>query len=262
MSHTKIVIATGIAVAVLAPVLQLTLQTFNYVAGALAYLLVLTLFGVGLWIYLRLTRIEFGWRWGQLSDYVIAVIHPMIAILSLAIFAAYKGQIDLSSLFNPATLLRDIAIMATATFVGVLISEEGFFRGALWGAAKRAKWNTFSIVLWTTFCFVAWHIAVPFVDVNYQIPIPVMPVYFVNATLISLAFALMRLGSGSILTASVAHGVWNGLSYNLFGYGAKAGELGVAEFGVYGPERGILGLVVNSIALLVLIFWARSRLKQ
>ena len=69
----------------------------------------------------------------------------------------------------------------------------------------------------------------------------------------------MRLGSGSILVASVAHGLWNGLAYVLFGYGADAGILGITDFDLYGPERGVLGMMVNAAALALLFVWLKRR---
>lgn len=60
-------------------------------------------------------------------------------------------------------------------------------------------------------------------------------------------WGLLRLISGSVLVASVSHGVWNGLDYPLFGFGTKVGALGITETAIYGPEVGILGLIVNVV---------------
>lgn len=61
-----------------------------------------------------------------------------------------------------------------------------------------------------------------------------------------------RQASDSIVVSSVAHDVRNGLAYPLFGYGTKVGRLGVPATSLYGPEVGILGLALNSIALAVI----------
>ncbi len=256
---TKVTIVIGLLVAVIAPVLQLSIQSINPIAAAASYLLVLTIFGVGLWIAFRLSNTEFGWRIGKMSDYLLALAHPTLAMIVLVALAIMHGKVVLFEAIEVQALFRGIAIMSAATFIAVLITEEGFFRGALWGVAERANWNSPTILLWTTVCFVAWHAAIPFIDPSYQIPPAALPIYFSNATLISLAFGLLRMGSGSLVVASVAHGLWNGLAYNLFGYGAEAGDLGIVDFDVYGPERGFYGLAVNLLALLLLLIWARSR---
>jgi hypothetical protein len=55
----------------------------------------------------------------------------------------------------------------------------------------------------------------------------------------------MRQRSGSIVVTSVSHGVWNGLTYVLFGTGNIPGSLGIQNVGVFGPEIGVVGLALN-----------------
>jgi hypothetical protein len=59
--------------------------------------------------------------------------------------------------------------------------------------------------------------------------------------------------SGSIVVSSVSHGVWNGITYTLFGYGTRRGALGVSNTALYGPEVGLLGLGLNALALCVFL---------
>ncbi len=66
---------------------------------------------------------------------------------------------------------------------------------------------------------------------------------------------MLRLISGSVLVASVSHGVWNGVDYPLFGFGTKVGALGIAETAIYGTEVGILGLIVNVVFAAALWRW-------
>ena len=54
---------------------------------------------------------------------------------------------------------------------------------------------------------------------------------------------------------------WNGLDYVLFGFGTKAGMLGIANTAVFGPEVAILGLAVNTVFAGALSLW-RRRLKR
>ena len=80
--------------------------------------------------------------------------------------------------------------------------------------------------------------------------------YFANATLIGVAWGLMRALSGSVIVTSVSHGIWNGLAYTLFAFGEKTGALGVENTALFGPEVGVLGILWNSLALVALI-WRR-----
>ena len=65
--------------------------------------------------------------------------------------------------------------------------------------------------------------------------------------MIGLNFGLLRLVSGSIIVASVCHGVWNGLAYTLFGFGEKVGALGIQDSWLFGPEVGLFGIVINLV---------------
>ena len=47
--------------------------------------------------------------------------------------------------------------------------------------------------------------------------------------------------------------MWNGITYAFFGFGAEVGALGIEETAIYGPENGILGLVLNVI--FATVFW-------
>ena len=73
-----------------------------------------------------------------------------------------------------------------------------------------------------------------------------------NAWLLRLIWRSLHGTSGSILVTSVSHGVWNGLAYAFFGTGINAGALGIVQTSVFGPETGMLGLVIEMIAAFVL----------
>ena len=51
----------------------------------------------------------------------------------------------------------------------------------------------------------------------------------------------------SAVVPSVCHAVWNGIDYPLYGFGEKVGALGIEKTEIYGPEVGVLGVVVNVI---------------
>jgi hypothetical protein len=74
-----------------------------------------------------------------------------------------------------------------------------------------------------------------------------------NKTLINMA----AVGISTIIVASVSHGVWNGMVYLLFGLGEGGGALGITDTILYGPERGVLGLVFNGAY--VFFLWKKAR---
>ena len=59
---------------------------------------------------------------------------------------------------------------------------------------------------------------------------------------------------GSILVSSAGHGLWNGLTYILFGVGSETGALGITETGTFGPEVGLYAIFLNG-AVGALLWW-------
>ena len=137
----------------------------------------------------------------------------------------------------------------------VMITEEGFFRGWLWASLKRAGKSDKAVLLWTTFAFMAWHISAISLDTGFDLPAREIPIYLINGTILGLIWGTMRMVSGSILVPAVSHAVWNGIDYPLFGFGEKIGALGITETHLYGPEVGLLGIVLG-VAFFTLI-WRR-----
>jgi hypothetical protein len=79
----------------------------------------------------------------------------------------------------------------------------------------------------------------------------------VNAAVMGAIWGMLRLLSGSVVVSSLCHGVWNGGAYVFFGFGAKAGALGIQENAFYGPEVGVLGLALNLLFAAALWQWCR-----
>lgn len=67
---------------------------------------------------------------------------------------------------------------------------------------------------------------------------------------------LMVLFSGSLIVASLGHGLWNGATYALFGFGTKIGALGIRNTAFFGAESGVLGLLLNVVFAAALWRWA------
>ena len=110
--------------------------------------------------------------------------------------------------------------------------------------------TTRQTLLVTTLCFVVWHISAVTSGTDYGLPWHQVPVYLINASLLGLIWGVMRQISGSVLVPSVSHAVWNGLAYELFGFGEKTGALGISNTALLGPEVGYLGIVLNGLFLL------------
>lgn len=225
---------------------------FVYSALPLALLLAVC------WWRGRHTRTGVGFTLGNRLGYFLAVLHPVVVIGSVLLGAFVAGAFDGSAVaWAPA--LKKIAIVAAATIPMAIITEEGFFRGWLWASLHRAGMTPVRIVLATSVAFAAWHVSAIVLPTGFDVPWPQVPVYLANAVVMGIAWASLRLLSGSVVVASVSHGIWNGLAYALFGFGEKAGALGITDTRIWAPEVGIAGLVVNAIATFLLLAFVVRR---
>jgi membrane protease YdiL (CAAX protease family) len=238
-------VAAGIAAIVVSPLLELATGQ-----GAL-YTFWLTAMMIGLWAAQRLTRREVGIAVGDGKSYSIAVAYPVALIGCVALGAWAAGLIDLTG-FSATTTFRRITLNFLVTFVFALITEEGFFRGALWGSCVRAGFSPAKTLLWTSLAFGLWHLAVPIIEPDFTQPLSKVPQYVIGATVFGVAMGFLRMRSGSIAVPSFCHALWNATAYTLFGTGEKVGQLGIADPGIWDPERGYAGLV---LAILVAVSW-------
>ncbi len=209
-----------------------------------------------LWAWERFSRVEVGLAWGSARDYGLAVLHPLLVIGAVTAVAALAGAIDLTQAdWRKAGL--NMALMGTTTILAVILTEEGFFRGWLWASLRRAGLGETPVLMWSSVAFSLWHVSAVSLETGFDIPAPQIPVYLVNAVLIGAIWGMLRLVSGSIIVASVSHGVWNGLAHVLFGFGTTVGTLGIEATHIYGPEVGVVGLVANALFAFVLWRWLR-----
>ena len=198
---------------------------------------------LGLWAAQRLTRREIGIAFGDAKSYAIAVAYPVGIIGCVVLGAWIAGLIDLSA-FSATTTFRRLTLNFLVTFVFALITEEGFFRGALWGSCVRAGFSPAATLLWSSLAFGLWHLAVPIIEPDFAQPMSKVPQYVIGATVFGVAMGLLRLRSGSIVVPSFCHALWNATAYTLFGTGEKMGQLGIADPTLWDPERGYAGLVL------------------
>jgi len=237
----------GIAAIAISPLLELATGQ-----GAL-YTFWLTAMMIGLWAAQRLTWREVGIAVGDGKSYAIAVAYPVGIIGCVTLGAWIAGLIDLSA-FSATTTFRRLTLNFLVTLVFALITEEGFFRGALWGSCVRAGFSPARTLVWTSLAFGLWHLAVPIIEPDFAQPLSKVPQYVIGATAFGVAMGLLRLRSGSIVVPSFCHALWNATAYTLFGTGEKAGQLGIADPTVWDPERGYAGLV---LAIAVAAWWWR-----
>ena len=206
----------------------------------------------------RLSRSEIGFKWGSRTHYGLAILYPIAVIGIVATIAAIAGAVDLSKT-NWQKAALNLLIVTISTFLVAIITEEGFFRGWLWGSLRRRNMKEAHVVIWSSIAFMLWHISAVTLDADFK-PLPAqIPIFLINAATIGIIWGLLRSMSGSIIVASLSHGLWNGIAYVFFGFGTRMGALGISNTAIFGPEIGIVGLVSNVVFAIVLWSWWRAR---
>jgi len=190
------------------------------------------------------------------SSVGISLMEASLTRAGSAAHATLAGDIDLShARWGKASL--NFALITMSTVLVAIITEEGFFRGWLWASLERAGLGTAAVLAWSSLAFAAWHWSSVFLATDFAPPRAEAPILMLNAAVLGAAFGLLRSASRSVVVSSVSHGIWNGLAYVLFGFGTHVGVLGVKHAGVFGPELGVLGLVLNIASVVTL--WIRTR---
>jgi len=210
----------------------------------------------------RLSRAELGLTLGRWRDHGLAVFYPALVLGLAGLIAWMSGALTLTAT-DWAKLWFSLAIATLLNFLLALVTEEGFFRGWLWASFRHAGLAERRVLLWTSVAFAAWHIPTALLPTEFNPPIAQVPVYVLNAAVIGLIWGLMRQRSGSIVVTSVSHGVWNGLTYVLFGTGNIPGFLGIQNTGAFGPEVGVVGLALNlAFAAILWLEYSRGRVNR
>ena len=210
------------------------------------------------WWWQKFSRAEVGFKWGRPWHYRLAVLHPIVVLGAAVLIALAGGAIDTSET-NWNHFWLNFLVGGASTVLVTMISEEGFFRGWLWASLRRAGQPRGGALLWSSITFSLWHLSAVSLETGFDLPAAQIPVFMVNAALIGLIWRMMRMISGSVVVASVSHGVWNGLNYALFAFGTKTGALGVTQTSIYGPEVGFVGLALNAAFAAGLWWWLDRR---
>jgi uncharacterized protein len=228
--------------------------------GASAYSALPLLPLLVLFCYLqRIPAKEIGFAWGKshaLRSYGLAILYP------IAVMGTITGIAGLTGALNPAaaaphkhSVWVNLFLVGGTTIPVALLTEEGFFRGWLWASLKRSGQGMFAILLFTSVAFALWHWSSAILPTGFNPPLAQVPIFMLNAFLVGAVWGMLRLLSGSLVVTSVSHGVWNGLAYVLFGFGAHSGALGISNTALYGPEVGVLGFLLNLTVAVGLWVW-------
>jgi membrane protease YdiL (CAAX protease family) len=211
------------------------------------------------WYVERLSRSEMGFKWGSPADFALALLYPVVVIGLIVIAATFAGAVDISKT-NWQKALLNLVILTISTALVAIITEEGFFRGWLWGSLRRRRISEAQVLIYTSIAFSAWHISAVTLDTDYRPATSQILIFLINAAVMGIVWGMLRWISGSIIVASCSHGLWNGIAYVFFGFGTKTGALGVRNTSIFGPEIGILGLIANAgVAVVLWQLWRTRR---
>jgi uncharacterized protein len=202
----------------------------------------------------RLSLRELGFAWGApnaLRHYGLAALHPIVVMASIAALTGALNPAAAPAAKHPVWM--SFVLVAGTTIPVAILTEEGFFRGWLWASLSRNGLGKFAIVALTSVAFALWHWSSVVLPTGYN-PAPAqVPVFMLDAVMLGAIWAALRMISNSIVVASVGHGVWNGLAYVLFGFGTHVGALGISNTAVFGPEIGLVGLLLNTAVAAILL---------
>jgi membrane protease YdiL (CAAX protease family) len=173
---------------------------------------------------------------------------------AIALVAWLTGAVNLQSTDWSKTLL-ELGVNALVTFLLATVTEDGFFRGCLWASLKRAGLNEQHIVLVTGIAFGVWHLPYTLLTAGYSNVAAEAPLLIINASILGIALGLLRLHSGSVLVPAAIHGIWNGAVYGLFNFGGDVGVLGIQNVTIFGPEAGVLAVLLNLGYTIGLWWW-------
>jgi hypothetical protein len=108
------------------------------------------------WCWEGLSRAEMGFVWSALRHYVPALLHPVL-VLGLAALAGWiTGAVEVEKTHWRKAWLN-VALVTVSTIRGVIITEEGFFRGWVWAALKYTGQNGYGVLVWSSLAFALWH---------------------------------------------------------------------------------------------------------
>ncbi|MDP3065192.1 MAG: CPBP family intramembrane metalloprotease [Methanobacteriaceae archaeon] len=193
---------------------------------------------------------EIGLVAGTWEDYLIGFLYPFLICVAIIILVIITG--NLGTVHCSAELPGKVVTLFFMTLILAVATEEGFFRGWLFGILERGKMNPQLIIILTALAFSLWHFPLFLMDPGFAWSM--LPLYLGGGVIAGMIFGLFRYRSGSIIVSSFSHALWNTTVYTLFGVGSSIGILGIQMTNVFGPESGLLGMVF-SIAFIAVLWW-------
>jgi len=242
------------AALILSPALAVITGHSEFYAGAL-----LPVVGL-LWIITPVNCRSLGFNFGNRQHYAIALFYPLsvmgVMVLLIGIFESIQVE-D----FQAGSFAAQFAFNFIAGIIIGLVTEEVFFRGALWALLKKKGFGPSHLILITAGIFSLWHLAVIFSAPEFGSEFPVISIflYLSNILLIGMIWGLLRFVSRSILVTSVSHAFWNALAYGFFGFGTGYGILIKSSNQFFDPERGIVGVSLNTVFFIFFCRWAAKK---
>ena len=201
--------------------------------------------------YTKMNAKDLGLIFSKRKEYFIAMAYPLIStliVISLATITDNLGQINITF----ATLTAFL-VLFFSTLILTVTTEEGFFRGWLFGIMEKYDYTPKLIIVLTSLAFAIWHIPLFFLGGGLGGAYNLIPLYLSTVFTGGAIMAIIRYRSGSIIVSSLSHTIWNSVNYILFGFGTAVGVLGITPITIFDPERGFLGLGIN--VLFLIIFW-------
>jgi len=199
---------------------------------------------------------ELGLEFGRLRDYGWAILYPLSICLVIIVIALLTGNMGEFKYSNETS--GKIAYLFLYTLILAFATEEGFFRGWLFGILERDKINPKLVLILTAVAFASWHL--PLFFLNPSFAWSMLPIYITGGIIGGVTFGLLRYISGSIIVSSFSHALWNTLVYILFGFGSSIGILGIKMTNIFSPESGLLGLAFGLVFMAILWFWTSKKI--
>ena len=99
----------------------------------------------------------------------MAVLFPVAVMGAIALIAWLTGAVDLTKT-NWSKTAANLALVTLSTFLVAIVTEEGFFRGWLWGSLEKAGMKTGHVLVWSSIAFALWHISAVTLDRDFNPP--------------------------------------------------------------------------------------------
>jgi hypothetical protein len=218
----------------------------------------LTLFPlfITLWVITRLSSREIGSRLEIRCPYTLAILHP-IGVVGLTALIAWLGGGIRVNLIDRDRFIVNLVAQFILNFALVLLTEEGFFRGWLWGILERSRRSPRLILVWTSLLFSLWSLPLFFLQAESGRSFSILPIAIAlfNFFLLGTIWGCLRFQTGSVIAPALCHALWNALTYILFGIGGSTGLFAITASELYDPQRGILGIVLNLLIVMTLKPW-------